>query len=57
VLLLAAQRGDRCAQNLLVGRYEPLVRVVIAQLRMPPRCERADILQEGRIALFGAIRA
>ena len=56
-LLLAAQRGDARAQEELLRRYEPMVRHVVRRLRLPCRCERADIAQEARIALLGAIRA
>jgi RNA polymerase sigma factor (sigma-70 family) len=56
-LLLAAQRGDRRAQEELLRRYEPLVGHIVRRLRLPCRCERADIAQEARIALLGAIRA
>ena len=56
-LLLAAQRGDARAQEELLRRYEPIVIHVVRRLRLPRRCERADIAQEARIALLGAIRA
>ncbi len=56
-LLLAAQRGDPRAHEELLRRYEPLVGHIVRRLRLPCRCERADIAQEARIALLGAIRA
>jgi RNA polymerase sigma factor (sigma-70 family) len=56
-LLCAAQAGDRRAQEELLRRYEPMVRQIVRRLRLPWRCPRADLAQEGRIALVGAIRA
>ena len=38
-------------------RYEPLIRSVVATLRLPCRCERGDIAQEARIGLVRAIWA
>lgn len=56
-LLVAAQKGDRDAQEELVRRYEPLVRRVVWRLRPPLGCEREDLAQEARIGLIAAIRA
>ena len=55
-LLSAAQADDRCAQEELLRRYEPLVREIVRRLRLPWRYPRADLAQEGRIALVSAIR-
>ena len=38
-------------------RYEPLIRAVVARLRLPCGCERGDIAQEARIGLVRAIWA
>ena len=38
-------------------RYEPLIRAVVAALRLPCGCERGDIAQEARIGLVRAIWA
>jgi RNA polymerase sporulation-specific sigma factor len=56
-LLCAAQRGDSRAQEVLLRRYEPLVRHTVWRLRLPCRCDRDDIAQEARLALLRAIRA
>ena len=56
-LLHAAQRGDRRAQEELLRRYDPLIRAIVAKLRLPRCCERHDIAQEARIGLLRAIRA
>jgi RNA polymerase sporulation-specific sigma factor len=56
-LLAAAQRGNRCAQEELLRRYEPLVRATVRRLRLPPRVDRDDIAQEARVGLLAAIRA
>jgi RNA polymerase sporulation-specific sigma factor len=56
-LIDAAQRGDRSAQQELVGRFEPLVHRVVWKLRMPPGCDREDLAQEARVGLLAAIRA
>lgn len=57
MLLAAGQAGDQHAVDLLLRRYEPMIRMIVASMRLPGRCERADIAQEGRIALVCAIRA
>jgi len=56
-LLSAAQAGDRRAQEALLRRYDPVVRHIVRRLRLPWRYPRADLAQEARIALVGAIRA
>jgi RNA polymerase sigma factor (sigma-70 family) len=56
-LLLAAQRGDRCAQEELLHSYEPLVRATVRSLRLPARVDADDIAQEARVGLLAAIRA
>ena len=56
-LLHAAQHDDRCAQEELLRRYEPLIRATVSRLRLPCRCDRGDITQEALIGLLGAIRA
>jgi len=55
-LLVAAQRGNRCAQEELLRRYEPLVRATVRRLRLPARVDRDDIAQEARVGLLAAIR-
>jgi RNA polymerase sporulation-specific sigma factor len=55
-LLSAAQRGDRRAQEELLGRYEPLVRATVRRLRLPARVDSEDIAQEARVGLLSAIR-
>jgi RNA polymerase sigma factor (sigma-70 family) len=56
-LLMAAQRGDHGAEELLVRQYEPLLRRVVWNVRPPLGCEREDLAQEARIGLVAAIRA
>ena len=56
-LLHAAQHGDRRAQEELLRRYEPLIRAIVAKLRLPRGCVRRDIAQEARIGLLRAIWA
>ena len=56
-LLLAAQREDRRAQEEILRRYEPLARAIARRLRVPPGCDRGDIVQEARVGLLAAIRA
>jgi RNA polymerase sigma factor (sigma-70 family) len=50
-----AQRGDRCAQQQLLKRYEPLVRRIARELKPPPHVTREDLAQEARIGLLAAI--
>lgn len=56
-LLLAAQRGDRRAQEELLHSYEPLVRATVRRLRLPVRADGEDIAQEARVGLLAAMRA
>jgi RNA polymerase sigma factor (sigma-70 family) len=56
-LLSAARQGDRCAQDELLRRYEPLIRRTVAGLRLPCCCDRSDITQEAWLGLIAAIRA
>lgn len=55
-LLVAAQGGNRCAQEELLRQYEPLVRATVRRLRLPARVDRDDIAQEARVGLLEAIR-
>jgi RNA polymerase sigma factor (sigma-70 family) len=56
-VLSAAQHGDRCAQEELLRRYEPLIRRTVGRLRLPSCCDRSDITQEAWLGLIAAIRA
>ena len=56
-LIEAAQRGDHRAEHELVRLYEPLTRRAAWRLRLPPWCERDDLVQEARLGLVAAIRA
>jgi RNA polymerase sporulation-specific sigma factor len=56
-LLEAAQRDDRRAEEELLRRYEPLVRALVARVRLPYGCDRDDLAQDARLGLLGAIRA
>ena len=56
-LLEAAQRDDRHAEEELLRRYEPLVRALVARVRLPYGCDRDDLAQDARLGLLGAIRA
>ena len=56
-LLDAAQRGDWRALDELLRRYEPLIRAVVARVRLPYGCERDELAQEARLGVFDAIRA
>ena len=56
-LVSAAQQGDRCAEEELLRRYEPLIRRTVAGLRLPCCCDRADVTQEAWLGLIAAIRA
>jgi RNA polymerase sigma factor (sigma-70 family) len=56
-LLLAAKHGQRPALEELMRRYEPLIGAIVASLRLPCGCERADVAQEARLGLLQAIRA
>lgn len=41
----------------LLRRYEPLVRAVVARVRLTYGCERDELAQDARLGLLGAIRA
>jgi RNA polymerase sporulation-specific sigma factor len=56
-LLRAAQDDDRPALEELLRGYEPMIGAIVAALRLPAGCERADIAQEARLGLLRAIRA
>jgi RNA polymerase sigma factor (sigma-70 family) len=56
VLLLAAKNDDRPAVEDLLRSYEPLIGAIVASLRLPCGCERADVGQEARLGLLQAIR-
>lgn len=55
VLAAAAQLGDKKSFDELLRRYKSMVKVK-SWIIMPPGLERDDILQEGMIGLFKAIR-
>jgi RNA polymerase sigma factor (sigma-70 family) len=57
VLLLAAKSGSHPAVEELLRCYEPLIGAIVASLRLPCGCERADVAQEARLGLHHAIRA
>lgn len=57
MLLEAAQRDDPRAEEELLRRYEPLVRALVARVRLPYGCDRDDLAQDARLGLLGAIRA
>lgn len=57
MLLEAAHRNDRRAEEELLRRYEPLVRALVARVRLPYGCDRDDLAQDARLGLLGAIRA
>jgi RNA polymerase sigma factor (sigma-70 family) len=56
-LLRAANNGHPYALDELLGRYEPLIGRIVASLRLPCGCDRADVAQEARLGLTRAIRA
>jgi RNA polymerase sigma factor (sigma-70 family) len=56
-LLLAAQNDHPHALDEMIARYEPLIGAIVASLRLPCGCERADLAQEARLGLARAIRA
>ena len=56
-LLLAANNDYPHALDELLGRYEPLIGAIVASLRLPCGCERAEVAQEARLGLARAIRA
>jgi RNA polymerase sporulation-specific sigma factor len=55
VLVISAQRGDTRSFDELLRRYKSRVRTK-SRGNVPPGLEREDILQEGMIGLFKAIR-
>jgi RNA polymerase sigma factor (sigma-70 family) len=56
-LLLAAKNDHNPALEELMRCYEPLIGAIVASLRLPCGCERADVAQEARFGLLQAIRA
>jgi RNA polymerase sigma factor (sigma-70 family) len=56
-LLLAAKHDHPHALDEMIARYEPLIGAIVASLRLPCGCERADLAQEARLGLARAIRA
>jgi RNA polymerase sigma factor (sigma-70 family) len=56
-LLRAAKNDHRPALEELLRGYEPLIGAIVAPLRLPVGCERADIAQEARLGLLRAIGA
>jgi RNA polymerase sigma factor (sigma-70 family) len=56
-LLRAAQDDDRSALEELLRGYEPMIGAIVARLRLPAGCDRADIAQEARLGLLRAIRS
>ena len=56
-LLLAAKNDHQPALEELFRCYEPLIGAIVASLRLPCGCERADVAQEARLGLLCAIRA
>ena len=56
-LLLAAKNDHHPALEELLRYYEPLIGAIVASLRLPCGCERADVAQEARLGLLQAIRA
>ncbi len=56
-LLLAAKNDHHPALEELMRCYEPLIGAIVASLRLPCGCERADVAQEARLGLLQAIRA
>jgi RNA polymerase sporulation-specific sigma factor len=57
MLLEAAQKDDRRAEEELLRRYEPLVRALVARVRLPYGCDGDDLAQDARLGLLSAIRA
>jgi RNA polymerase sigma factor (sigma-70 family) len=56
-LLLAAKHDYPHALDELLARYEPLIGAIVASLRLPCGCERADVAQEARLGLARAVSA
>ncbi len=55
VLVPEAQQGDKHSLDELLRRYKPMVKIK-ARVRAPRGLEHDDILQEGMIGLFKAVR-
>ncbi len=55
VLVKAAQRGDKRGFDELLRRYKSMVKTK-SRIVIPPGLEREDVVQEGMIGLFKAIR-
>ena len=56
-LILKAQNGDEIAKNILIGNYEPLIISIITKKNFYVEGEEfQDLVQEGRLALFNAIK-
>lgn len=54
--LIAARSGDHLAMNQLITHYEPEIRKIACKYFLP-RADYEDLLQEGRIAIFKAIKS
>lgn len=54
--LIAARSGDNLAMNHLISYYEPEIRKIACKYFLP-RADYEDLLQEGRIAIFKAIKS
>ena len=56
-LILKAQKGDELAKNILIGNYEPLIISIINKKNFYIEGEEfQDLVQEGRLALFNAVK-
>ncbi len=57
-LIIEAQNGNENSKNILIEKYEPLIMAVIKRKDYYIEGgEAQDLIQEGRIALFNAIKA
>lgn len=54
--LIAARSGDNLAMNQLITYYEPEIRKIACKYFLP-RADYEDLLQEGRIAIFKAVKS
>lgn len=54
--LIAARSGDKLAMNQLITYYEPEIRKIACKYFLP-RADYEDLLQEGRIAIFKAVKS
>lgn len=54
--LIAARSGDNLAMNQLITYYEPEIRKIACKYFLP-RADYEDLLQEGRIAVFKAVKS